>query len=194
MRALILATILILCGTGAARADCDLVPNGTTIPSPETRPEGTIIYNADENVFQGCIGTRWVELQGISGYMCGYVQGACPQANSGQNGCLSDQALTWTTTSCSTNGDVRTIVFGMPSATGVSVGGNDVGSDLAAGRAFCADLGLAFTEETHTSSSSGHWMDPKATTSSDATFWRDRGTTTSQRLLTVTCTDLLSVP
>src|SRR5690606_14964130 len=100
MRKLTAAGILVFAltlGLGAfpSYADCPVVPNGTTILAPETRPEGTIIFNADENIHQGCIGTRWVQLQGISGYMCGFIEGICPQANSGITGCLSNQALTW---------------------------------------------------------------------------------------------------
>ena len=45
-----------------AWADCDLVPNGTTILAPETRPAGTVIYNSDHQVFQGCVEDHWVSL------------------------------------------------------------------------------------------------------------------------------------
>lgn len=45
--------------TAPAWADCTLTPNGTTILAPETRPEGTVIYNIDYGVFQGCDGTDW---------------------------------------------------------------------------------------------------------------------------------------
>lgn len=45
-----------------AWADCDLAPNGTTILAPETRPIGTMIYNSDHQVFQGCAEDHWVSL------------------------------------------------------------------------------------------------------------------------------------
>jgi len=38
-----------------AFAECDIVPNGTTILAPETRPAGTVIYNKDYEVLQVCL-------------------------------------------------------------------------------------------------------------------------------------------
>lgn len=46
-----------------AIANCALVPNGTTILSPETRPVGTVIYNLDYDVAQVCRANgHWVAL------------------------------------------------------------------------------------------------------------------------------------
>jgi hypothetical protein len=61
-----------------ARADCPLTPNGTTILAPETRPAGTVIYNIDYGVFQGCDGTDWRllnidEAGGSSGFFLGFT-------------------------------------------------------------------------------------------------------------------------
>lgn len=41
--------------SGPAFAECDVVPNGTTILTPETRPAGTVIYNTDYAVHQVCL-------------------------------------------------------------------------------------------------------------------------------------------
>jgi hypothetical protein len=48
---------------GPALADCVVEANGTTILAPETRPEGTVIYNTDYDVFQGCEGDQWVRVK-----------------------------------------------------------------------------------------------------------------------------------
>ncbi|WP_189424782.1 LamG domain-containing protein [Devosia pacifica] len=47
-----------------AWADCDVVPNGTTILAPETRPAGTIIYNSDHRMLQYCDGSGWIAMHG----------------------------------------------------------------------------------------------------------------------------------
>src|SRR5690554_406099 len=41
--------------SGQAFGECDIVPNGTTILAPETRPVGTMIYNKDYEVLQVCL-------------------------------------------------------------------------------------------------------------------------------------------
>jgi hypothetical protein len=46
-----------------AHADCTLVPNGTDILAPETRPEGSLVYNQDHNVIQSCENGRWVAMR-----------------------------------------------------------------------------------------------------------------------------------
>ncbi|MBK8174346.1 MAG: DUF1566 domain-containing protein [Rhodospirillales bacterium] len=56
-------------------ADCPVVPNGTTILTPETRREGAIIYNTDHHIFQGCIGSQWVALNITS--LNGFTIDAC---------------------------------------------------------------------------------------------------------------------
>lgn len=58
--------MLVLSAASPAQADCNLsgsaVCDGVSC-SGAAKPEGTIIYNADAQVFQGCEGTEWVPLR-----------------------------------------------------------------------------------------------------------------------------------
>jgi hypothetical protein len=189
------AAILLLSGADAAYADCDLVPNGTTILSPETRPEGAIIYNSDTHAFQACLNDEWVLAHGQNGYMCGYIQGACPDSASGLAGCMSGQPLTWGTVNCSINGGntIQTVTFSNPRIYGQYIGGTDSAEINESVRAFCFDLGLAFSSYTSVTNSS-HWYDSQQTTASDGTYWRDRGSTSANKATQIVCTDMLNSP
>src|SRR5688572_16990839 len=59
--------VFLVIQSSLALAECDLVPNGTTILSPETRPAGTIIYNSDYKVLQECKSTgEWQAMHTFS--------------------------------------------------------------------------------------------------------------------------------
>lgn len=64
IKSFVLAAVIAALAAAPVRAlaDCTLVPNGTTILTPETRPAGTVIYNSDHHVFQGCVEDHWVSL------------------------------------------------------------------------------------------------------------------------------------
>ncbi len=60
-----------------ALAQCAIQPSGS-------RPEGTIIYNRDHEVFQGCEGTQWVALR-VSGNNFAPPEINCPADAAGAN-------------------------------------------------------------------------------------------------------------
>jgi hypothetical protein len=63
-----------------ARADCTVDPNGTTILTPQTRPEGAIFYNVDAELFQTCRNGNWLPLRITGGgynTLCNAIGDVC---------------------------------------------------------------------------------------------------------------------
>lgn len=66
----LIGTSYLLLLTSPAFAECDIVPNGTTILTPETRPAGTVIYNKDWGIHQVCLASGTWQALGPVGDPC----------------------------------------------------------------------------------------------------------------------------